>query len=862
MIDILSYDFIQLKDGYMKTTFALLCGMMLFLHITGLDSQTFDADSFISAPMPNKLPALLKKSAQTFTIDATSAEKVFGSYAQSFTLNNFPVSLDAKKTIQLKVVPSSIDAKTVIMVGNKQVPIPHIISYEGFVQSDEGSRVFMTYASGELYGWVASSTGSNITFLPETTDSYTKKDHMLYSESALSAQLQIPAKLCGTNEVSHTGIKTWEVEASLAKGERKLDNRLLEMQVIMETTTSYFTKVASRNETRAMNLLIAMTNATNALYRRELNLNIVIPYIQIWTEDTPDPYTKDGGDTPALLQEVQTRWGKITNRTRDIVHCLDAMGSSSAGAGIVAGIANGIGALCNSAISNAYSVTGISSFANLPVTTYMKDVSTMAHELGHNMGSYHTHNCDQWKPAVDSCLSSGAAYQNNIAYSSETCNTGAPKPVPGSIMSYCDLTNPSKSVPFTFLPRVFTFLRNRLENSKCITEALEPQIRVIGPWGNQTFISGKSVPIEWTSTRINSVNIQFSTDGGGSWSNIASGIPAVSTNTINGQGMYMWSVPRISTNSGRFRIVDMANAAINDTSWANFRIVQPSLALSTNMDGKAFGQSESLQFQWTKTNVDTVLFMFSSNNGSTWETISRPTGTVFNFQMPDISAQQCWVRIADATDMSLISQTGPFSIGKEEITLLNPKGGEKLCANKRFVIAWTYKNIANSKLLVQYANGNSAWQNISTASGIDPWVSVIGFNPPSLQTDSLRIRVVSRVDSTIFSVSNPIQLSNEAGCIATSIDEVPDLPILMIAPNPITGTTCTMTINAIHQCLNAQLTLTNLTGSVVHEFGREYSFTEGSHSLSLQVPIIASGRYFLTLRCNGKSTSIPVTIER
>jgi hypothetical protein len=139
---------------------------------------------------------------------------------------------------------------------------------------------------------------------------------------------------------------------------------------------------------------------------------------------------------------------------------------------------------------------------------------------------------------------------------------------------------------------------------------------------------------------------------------------------------------------------------------------------------------------------------------------------------------------------------------------------------------------------------------------------VIGFNPPSLKTDSLRIRVVSRVDSTILSISNPIRLSNESGCVATTVDEVPALPMLMIAPNPISGNTCTITINAIDQCMNAKLTLTNMTGSVVHEFGKEYSFAEGSHALSLQVPMIASGKYFLTLTCDGKSTSIPVTIER
>ncbi|MGA1307738.1 MAG: hypothetical protein ACO30M_07585, partial [Candidatus Kapaibacteriota bacterium] len=146
----------------------------------------------------------------------------------------------------------------------------------------------------DLYGWVTSLDGNSVTFLPETTNSDLKKEHMLYSEASLEKVLQLPAKMCGTEEISHTGIKTWEVEAALTKGEKTLDNRLLEMQVIMESTTSYFAKTASRNETRALNLLIAMTNATNSLYRRELNLNIIVPLIQIWTEETHTRATPRG----------------------------------------------------------------------------------------------------------------------------------------------------------------------------------------------------------------------------------------------------------------------------------------------------------------------------------------------------------------------------------------------------------------------------------------------------------------------------------------------------------------------------------------------------------------------------------------
>lgn len=845
----------------MKYFLVLACFISLLGYGSDMNAQAFDANTFITHGNASKMPAMLKQAVHTFSLDKTIAGKIFGSHSKEIQLSNFPIGLNVNGTVELSISPSVIDANTIIMVGNKRIPVPVITTYEGSIIGEKGSTVLITYADGEMYGWVSRANGMTVSFSPEDTKSDIKKEHVMFSESSLQSALNMPAKACGTEEFSHTGIKTWEVEAQLRKGEKVLDNRLLEMQIILESTTSFFTKIVSRNETRATTLMVSMTNATNVLYRRELNLNIVVPFIQIWTDDNPDPYENDGSNTPALLNEVQNRWSKITNRTRDIVHCFDAMGNSSAGAGVVAGIANGIGALCNGSLSNAYSVTGVSGFVNLPMTSYMKDVSTMAHELGHNMGAFHTHNCAEWKPALDSCLSSGSSYIGNIAYSSETCNTGAPRPIPGSIMSYCDLTNQTKSVPFTFLPRVYEFLRARLENSKCITEATSAQIKMIGPWGNQTFISGRKTLVEWTSAKVNSVKLQFSSDGGNNWNDVASGIPAASSNMINGQGSFEWTIPNIATQAGRLRVVDMANPAINDTSWVNFRIVAPSLTLANNLDGKAYGQTESIPLQWARTNVDAVIVMFSSDNGITWDSVGRQTSTTFTFAIPNIEAEKCWIRIADESNMSLISQTGPFSIGKEELTLINPKGGETLCANKRFVIAWTYKNIAASKLLIQYSNAGGAWQNISGANGVDPWTSVFGFTPPSIKTDSLTIRLISRADSSVIATSGLISLSNEAGCVATSIEDDPTMPTLLVAPNPITGNALTVTVNVPIACSKGVLSLTSLTGSTVHVFGDHYTFAQGIHSMELNLPSLSSGRYFLTLQCNGRRLSIPVSIE-
>ncbi|MGA1307575.1 MAG: hypothetical protein ACO30M_06735, partial [Candidatus Kapaibacteriota bacterium] len=114
----------------MKNFFAFASGIFFFLQCISLSAQTHDASTFISKSKTSKLPSMLRQSVQTFTVDAVMADKIFGSYAQTLTLDNFPTSSNTNQTIQVSAVPSTIDAKTIIMIGNRQVPVPTITSYE------------------------------------------------------------------------------------------------------------------------------------------------------------------------------------------------------------------------------------------------------------------------------------------------------------------------------------------------------------------------------------------------------------------------------------------------------------------------------------------------------------------------------------------------------------------------------------------------------------------------------------------------------------------------------------------------------------------------------------------------------------
>lgn len=841
---------LQLRDNMKYIAVRIVTMLCALLTFTFAESKTIEAGLGISFQSTHTLPVEYRDHAKRMVVEHVWSTIAFVESGSVIRISNFPISLNETGNIELHLVPSTVDGSTQLFIGNERFPIPQVRTFTGHIVDDPGSTILLTHAHGELSGWIEQSNGSRIHIAPmEEIDN--SSHHMIYDEQ-IQSELRKSGGSCMTDESSITIPTPDDLNAYIPKSDRTFGNNLLELQVIVEGTTSFFNGPGRKDSIRTAEFMIGLMNGVNSLYRKELNIAIVIPRLQIWTTATPDPYASDG-NAPALLDEVESRWSKLTTIKRDIVHCLDAVPATN---GLfVLGIANGIGNVCSGTVSNAYSVSGIFKNGLAKINDYVGDIVTIAHELGHNIGSYHTHNCSFWPPrGLDSCMTSGSAFRGRGNYSVEACYKNSPQPNPGSIMSYCHLTNPSRSVAFTFLPRVSTYLRNYLETRPCIEAATQPTIRMIFPWGQQSFIVGDQTNIEWTSHRVNNVNIEFSSDGGISWRELFVSRPAVTE--ANGTGIFKWTIPDNPTTKGRIRVVDANNGQIKDTSWADFTIAKASLTLNTDLRSKRFGQKERVNLSWTKEFIERVDIEFSSNNGSTWTLITDSTSSSsMTVDIPDVESKNCFFRALDIS-RKLISQTGPFEIGKETIALTNPVNDDTLCIGQADTVRWTSQFMDNSKVFLEYrALGQTTWRRISSL-GHDAAPGNFVWNVPTLTDGQYQFRSSYRLDTSIASSPVTIIITSQGSC--AKVSGIKEESTIAVFPNPAKDI-----INIQHipmNCETPSIKITDAKGRAVLDIFMPTKTAQ--HSLELSVRSLANGQYFMYLQCGTSSFSTPFTINR
>lgn len=234
------------------------------------------------------------------------------------------------------------------------------------------------------------------------------------------------------------------------------------INLAVDTDYELFVKAAS-DSSKVTTFIGNLVGAASTIYQRDLFTEIRISYLGIQT-NVNDPFLIVPGSTMDALLELGDRWhnGPPSTAPRSATTLISG---KSLGAGIA-----WVNTLCDGDISyqghwgGRYSYCGgITPPANLAVPNpdanpnYQAPSSNywplleLTHELGHNVGSDHTH-CVALTPAQKTQYGVTRNYVDEC-YSGEAGCSSAAQVVPaekGSIMSYCHLIGGGLQTRFTF----------------------------------------------------------------------------------------------------------------------------------------------------------------------------------------------------------------------------------------------------------------------------------------------------------------------------------------------------------------------------------------------------------------------------
>jgi hypothetical protein len=192
---------------------------------------------------------------------------------------------------------------------------------------------------------------------------------------------------------------------------------------------------------------------------------------------------------------------------------------------------------------------------------------------------------------------------------------------------------------------------------------------------------GSTKAITWNSFGVDNVKIEYtanfdmSFNSPNDWQIIE---PSISANL----GYYVWNVPNIVFSYGRIRISDVSNDSIyeiNDMDFSTYdAVANPKNLKIVSPNGEDLLKGTSKYFNITvkyQNTTSEVQFAYTIDNGANWQPIDTlfnngiatmnffPWIRSYNWKVPNVSSNQCKIRIRDKVDSSIMDESdAPFTI--------------------------------------------------------------------------------------------------------------------------------------------------------------------------------------------------------
>jgi hypothetical protein len=665
----------------------------------------------------------------------------------TFTVPNAYGEKFELELVQVDVLAEGFTLGTLGLNAQENVPYQPGLHYRGIVRGDPTSIAAVSVFSDGVMAMITDETGTYQ--LGKMEDG--SQQHILYRNEDLKAASPLT---CFADE-----------NAVISQDEIGTDDRGVGCKTVgvyFECDYKLYTDKGS-STTSVTNYVTGFFNQISTLYANE-NVGIAISQIYVWT--STDPYASYGS-TSSVLNAFRTTRG--TNFTGNLAHFLS---TRNLGGGIAY-----LDVICFK--SYAHGVSAINnSYQNVP--TFSWTVQVVTHELGHNLGSWHTQSCNWPSGALDNCYSTEGG-----------CSPGPPPTNGGTIMSYCHLTSYGINFNNGFGPVPGNHIRNKVLTAACL-----PSSGTVPTGLNTASITGSSAALSWGAVSgATTYTVQYKTSTSSTW--ITAGNTTSATYSLTGLSAntaYNWKVKTDCSN--------YSTTANFTTGSGGGSCVAPSGLSTTNIT------ISSAKFNWNAvTGAANYTVQFKTNSSTVWQTAG--TATTNTYTINSLSAGTAYNWRVKANCSTGYSATATFT------TLTGGGGGtcnppatltNNTVGPNSAVISWSSVSGATSYTLqIKYAS-SSSWYTLGTVGSTQ--VTISGLQPSTSYH--------WRVKTNCSAYSTQKLLTTPAGLQAPdNAEELPNpkLSYFQMYPNPVSES---LTLVYTGEILpSTEIVVTDIAGRIV-----------------------------------------------
>ncbi len=476
-----------------------LIAFVVLAHLMGGAGLGADADSALEVeadfPTIRSPIRIVESDSANFGTYFKLAETTYATLRGRHTvrLTEFPIADDRHIDLRLEqfsVLTSNARICEGTAHGDAPIEDLEVALFNGTVVGRPDSWVFLGVSPGFTNGVIHIGQEEEYIVAPvrEGRLGGGNTKHIVYERFATRA-FAPPSKFdCGTRAAADEPAMHRPTRAP-QQDERSPRSSHVQRVVFIAVDGDYEYGQSFSSTSRALEYTLHLFGAISVIYERELNVKIGIPWARVWSTNS-DPYTvTEGGSCSFCLgdawEEFRAFWeSNMDGVDRDLGHLLSGKAFASAG------LAE-IDALCSNSRGFAISSDMNGSFPTPPTDgdPDNDDLIIVAHEIGHNFGSHHTH-C--YEPPIDQCYGcedcSDEGFSIAFGWScdcanlgtgfcsacSGSCYHGPHVHTQGTLMSYCQRrTGGFANIDLEFHRRVKARIAESVADS-CLREARDP----------------------------------------------------------------------------------------------------------------------------------------------------------------------------------------------------------------------------------------------------------------------------------------------------------------------------------------------------------------------------------------------------